>query len=104
MELGWVAGELMAIESWMDFPILITVVIITRSKVGDIVEARQIPKEREQKEIDNLKWGQYDLKEEFKEVVTQREEFAKQLNGSIEKQTDLLKVVEQVTEKVSVMA
>ena len=36
-----VAGELMAIESWMDFPILVTVVIIKRSKVDAIVEARQ---------------------------------------------------------------
>ena len=41
VELGRVAGELTAIESWMDFPILIMVVIITRSKVDDIVEARQ---------------------------------------------------------------
>ena len=41
LELGRVAGELMAIESWIDFPILIMVVIITRSKVDDIVEARQ---------------------------------------------------------------
>ena len=71
----------MAIKSWMDFPILITVVIITRSKVDDIVEARQkhrqIQREQEWKEIDKLMWGQYDLKEEFKEVATQREEFAK---------------------------
>ena len=41
VELGRVAGELMAIESWMDFPILITVVIITRLRVDDIVKARQ---------------------------------------------------------------
>ena len=39
--LGHIAGELMAIESWMDFPILVTVVIIKRSKVDTIVEARQ---------------------------------------------------------------
>ena len=39
--LGHVAGELMAIESWMDFPILVTIVIIKRSKVNAIVEARQ---------------------------------------------------------------
>ena len=81
------------------------VVIITRSKVDAIVEARQkhrkIQKEREQKEIDRLKWGQYDLKEEFKEVVTQREVFARQLNDNVEKQINLLKVVEQLTEKVS---
>ena len=39
--LGHAAGELMAIESWMDFPISVTVVIIKRSKVDTIVEARQ---------------------------------------------------------------
>ena len=103
--LGQVAGELMAIESWMDFPILIMLVIITRSKVDDnIVKARQkhrqIQKEEEQKEIDKLKQGQYDLEEEFKEVVAQREEFTKQLNDNIEKQINLLKV-QQLTEKVS---
>ena len=89
----------------MDFPVLIMVVIITGSKVDNIVEARQkhrqIQKEQEQKEIDKLKQGQYDLEEEFKEVVTQREEFAKQLNDNVEKQTNLLKVVEQLTEKIS---
>ena len=103
--LGRVAGELMAIESWMDFPILITVVIITRSKVDDIVEARQkhsqIQREREQKEIDKLMQGQYDLQEEFKGVATQKEELAKQLNDNADKQTNLLEVVEQLTEKVN---
>ena len=89
----------------MEFPILITVVIITRSKVDDIVKARQkhrqIPKEQEQKEIDKLKQGQSDLKEEFKQVVTHREEFTRQLDDHIERQTNLLKAVEQLTEKVS---
>ena len=51
----------MAIESWMDFPILITVVIIKRSKVDVIVEARQrhgqIQKEKEQEELAKLKQG-----------------------------------------------
>ena len=45
--------------------------------------------------------GQHDLKKEFKEVATQNVELAKQLNDSIEKQTNLLKVVEQLTEKVN---
>ena len=39
--LGHVAGELMAIKSWMGFPILVTIVIIKRSKVDTTVEARQ---------------------------------------------------------------
>ena len=58
--LGRVAGELMVVESWMDFPVLIMVVIITRSKVDDIVKARQkhrqIQKEQEHKEIDKLEY------------------------------------------------
>ena len=41
VELSQIAGELMAIETWMDFPVLIMVVIITRSKVDNIVKARQ---------------------------------------------------------------
>ena len=69
MVLGQVAGELMAIESWMDFPILITVVIITWPEVDEIVEARQkhrkVQREQEQKEMEKLKQGEYDLEEEF---------------------------------------
>ena len=41
VSLSQVTGELMAIDSWRDFPILITVVIIKRSKVDSIVEVRQ---------------------------------------------------------------
>ena len=103
--LGQVAGELMAIELWMDFPILVTVAIITRLKVNEIIKVRQkhkqIQKERKQKEIDKLLQGQYDLEEEFKEVTTQKEVLAKQLTDNAEKQTNLLKVVEQLTEKVN---
>ena len=59
--LGYVAGELMAIESWIDFPISVTVVIIKRSKVDAIVEMRQknqqVQKENEQVELDKFKKG-----------------------------------------------
>ena len=54
VSLGQVAGELMAIELWGDLPILVTVVIIKRSKVDAIVKARQKyrkePKDRELKD------------------------------------------------------
>ena len=104
--LGHAAGELMAIESWMDFPILVMVVIMKRSKVDEIVEAIQkhqkLQKEREQKEIDKLAQGQHDPKEEFNnEVAAQKEMLTKQLNDNTEKQTNLLKVAEQLTEKVT---
>ena len=95
--LRHVAGELMAVESWMDFPILVTVVIMKRSKVDEIVEARQKhsepQREREWQGIDKLPWGQHDLEEEFNKVATQKEMLAQQLNDNTEKQTNLLKVV-----------
>ena len=103
--LGHVAGELMAVESWMDFPVLVTVVIKKRSKVDEIVEARQkhrkLQKEREQKEIDKLTWGQHDLEEEFNKVTAQKEMLTQQLNDNTEKQANLLKVVKQLTENVT---
>ena len=59
VSLGQVAGELMATESWRDFPILITIVIIKRSKVDSIVEVRQKyrqeQKDHELKELEKLK-------------------------------------------------
>ena len=57
--LGQIVGELMAIESWMDFPILMTVVIIKRLKVDTIVRARwkhrQMQKEKELEQLEALK-------------------------------------------------
>ena len=81
--LGHVAGELMAIESWMNFSILVTVVIIKRSKVDTIVEARQKyrqnQKEKEQIELAKLKQGQYDLQDELDQVADEKEKLAQQL-------------------------
>ena len=75
--MGQVAGELMAIESWRDFPILVTVVIINRSKVDAIVEARQKyrkeQKDRELKDLEKLGQGQFDLQEELEHVTAQKE-------------------------------
>ena len=103
--LGQVAGELMAIESWKDFPILITVVIIKRSKVDSIVEVRQKyrqeQKDKELKEIEKLKQGQYDLQEEFEQVNVQKEMLRQKIVDHDTKQGSLLQAVEQLTEKVA---
>ena len=76
VSLGQVADELMVIESWRDFPILITVVIIKRLKVDSIVEVRQKyrqeQKDHELKELEKLKQGQYDLQEEFEQLAAQK--------------------------------
>ena len=97
VSLGQVAGELMAIESWRDFPILITIVIIKRSKVDSIVEVRQKYRQernnQELRDLEKYKQGQYDLQVEF--------EFKQKLIEQDIKQGSLLKAVEQLTEKVT---
>ena len=105
VSLGQVAGELMAIESWGDLPILVTVVIIKRSKVDVIVKARQKyrkeQKDRELKDLEMLKQDQYDLHEEVEQVATQKEALKQKMLDHDVKQCDLLKTVEQLTEKVT---
>ena len=97
VSLGQVAGELMAIESWRDFPILITIIIIKRSKVDSIVEVRQKyrqeRKDQELRDLKKFKQGQCDLQVEF--------EFKQKLIEQDIKQGSLLKAVEQLTEKVT---
>ena len=103
--MGQVAGELMAIESWRDFPILVTVVIINRSKVDAIVEARQKyrkeQKDQELKDLEKLGQGQFDLQEELEHVAAQKEVLRQNILDHDEKQGNLCKAVEQLTEKVT---
>ena len=105
VSLGQVAGELMAIESWRDFPILITIVIIKRTKVDSIVEVRQKyrqeQKDRELQELEKLKQGQYDLQEEFEQMAAQKSTLKQQMVEQDVKQDNLLKTVKQLTEKVT---
>ena len=105
VSLGQVAGELMAIESWRDFPIQITIVIIKRLKVDSIVEVRQKyrheKKDHELKELEKLKQGQYDLQEEFEQMAAQKSTLKQQMVEQDAKQGNLLKAVEQLTEKVT---
>ena len=105
VSLGQVAGELMVIESWGDLPILVTVVIIKRSKVDAIVEARQkYRKGQRDKELEDLgksKQGQYDLQEEADQVAAQKETLKQKILDHDAQQCNLLKTVEQLTEKVT---
>ena len=105
VSLGQVAGELMATESWGYLPILVTVVIIKTSKVDAIVKARQKyrkePKDRELKDLERLKQGQYDLQEEVEQVAAQKETLKQKILDHDAKQRNLLKTIEQLTEKVT---
>ena len=105
VSLGQVAGELMVIELWGDLPILVTMVIIKRSKVDAIVEVRQKyrkeQKDREWKDLGRLKQGQYDLQEEVEQVAAQKETLKQKIIAHDAQQCNLLKTVEQLTEKVT---
>ena len=52
-------------------------------------------------ELDKIKQSQYDLQDELDQVATQKEKLAQHLNDNDEKQRNFLKVVEQLTEKVT---
>ena len=105
VSLGQVAGELMAIESWRNFPILVTVVIINRLKVDAIVEARQKyrkeQRDQELRDLEKLGQGQFDLQEQLEHVATQKEVLRQKILDHNEKQGNLSKAVEQFTEKVT---
>ena len=103
--LGQVAGEQFAIGSWMDFPILVTVGIIRRLTVDAIVEARQVHrkewKDKELKDLEKLRQGQYDLQEEIEQITAQKEILTQKIRNHDKEQVNLLKAVEQLTEKVT---
>ena len=105
VSLGQVAGELMAIESWGDLPILVTVVIIKRCKVDAIVEARQkYRKGQRDKELEDLgksKQGRYDLQEEADQVAAQKETLKQKILDHDAQQCNPPKTIEQLTEKVT---
>ena len=49
-----VVGELMLIEDWMGVPVVITVLILGRNKIGAILEVRERHRQTvRQKEIEN---------------------------------------------------
>ena len=62
---------------------------------------RQIQKEKGLEELEKLKQGQYDLQDELDEVAAQKEKLVQKIMNHDEKQVNLLKVVEQLTEKVT---
>ena len=80
-------------------------VIINRLKVDAIVEARQKyrkeQKVQELKDLEKLGQGQFDLKEELEHVATQKEVLRQKILDHDEKQGNLHKAVEQLTEKVT---
>ena len=98
--LGMVPGELMSIEDWMGVPIVITVLILGRNKVGAIVEAREKHQQTvRQKEIENE--GRLRIRDrELEEEKVKLEQDIQEYSG---KQTNLEKLVEGLSKKIQKM-
>ena len=98
--LGMVPGELMSIEDWMGVPIVITVLILGRNKVGAIVETREKHRQTvRQKEIENEE-SLHIRDRELEEEKVKLEQDIQEYSG---KQRNLEKLVEGLSEKIQKM-
>ena len=98
--LGMVAGELMPIEDWMGVPVVITVLILGRNKIGAILEAherhQQTVRRKEVEDGGNLRVRDRELQEEKVKLEQEIQDYSG-------KQRNLEKIVEGLSEKIQKM-
>ena len=98
--LGMVAGELMSIEDWMGVPVVITVLILGRNKIGAILEARERHRQTvRQKEIEN--GGNLRIRD--RELQKEKVKLEQEIQDYSGKQRNLEKRVEGLSEKIQKM-
>ena len=98
--LGMVAGELMSIEDWMGVPVVITVLILGRNKIGAIIEARERHRQTvRQKEIENE--GNLHIRD--RKLEKEKVKLEQEILEYSGKQRNLEKVVEGLSEKIQKM-
>ena len=95
--LGLAAGDLMSVEDWMGIPVVITVIILGRSKVRTIVEA----KERHRQ---SLKEKVYEGDDEgMSQMDREKHRLEQNTPDYAGKQKELEKLVENLTDKVRML-
>ena len=98
--LGMAAGELMSIEDWMGVPVVITVLILGRNKIGAILEARERHKQTvRQKEIEN--GGNLCIRD--RELQKEKVKLEQEIQEYSGKQRNLEKLVEGLSKKIQKM-
>ena len=98
--LGMVASELMSIEDWMGVPVVITVLILGRNKIGAILEARERHRQTiRQKEIENE--GNLHIRD--RELEKEKVKLEQEIQEYSGKQRNLEKLVEGLSEKIQKM-
>ena len=95
-----VVGELMSIEDWMGVPVVITVLILGRNKIGAILEARERHRQTvRQKEIEN--GGNLHIRD--RELQKKKVKLQQEIQDYSGKQRNLEKIVEGLSEKIQKM-
>ena len=91
--LGLAAEDLMSVEDWMGIPVVITVIILGRSKVRAIVEARERHRQ-------SLKENVYEGDEGMSQMDREKHRLEQNIPDYAGKQMELEKLVENLTDKV----
>ena len=98
--LGMVAGELMSIKDGMGVPVVITVLILGRNKIGAILEAPERHWQTvRQKEIEN--GGNLRIRD--RELQEEKVKLEQEIQDYSGKQRNLEKIVEGLSEKIQKM-
>ena len=94
----------MAVETWIELPIVITAVILNRDKVDQIIPVReQGRKEREAKanaRLAAMQEEQEALKSKLNQVSDKETQLMEDITSYITKQGDLTKIVSHLTEQI----
>ena len=101
------AINLMAVETWIALPVVITAVILSKDKGDKIIQVReQSRKDKEMKASDRLAAMQEEqdaLKYRLKQATNKETQLMEDITSYVAKQGDLTKIVRHLTEQVKIL-
>ena len=101
------AIKLMAVETWITLPVVITVVILSKDKVDKIIQVQeQNRKDKEMKANDRLAAMQEEqdaLKYRLKQATNKETQLMEDITSYVAKQGDLTKIVNHLIEQVKTL-
>ena len=97
--LGLVVGDLMSVEDWMGVPVVITVIILGRSKIRAILDARERHRQSLKETTYDYEEGRED-EERLKQMDREKDKLEWEVWDYAGRQKELEKLVESLTDKV----
>ena len=101
------AIKLMAVETWIALPVVITAVILSKDKVDKIIQVReQSRKDKEMKANDRLAAMQEEqdaLRYRLKQATTKETQLMEDITSYVAKQGDLTKIVSHLIKQVKTL-